>query len=125
MSKVTKERLQKLLDNVDMEKLNNLESYNTLLTNAMMTVTCLEQCQKEPTLHDKLVARGFSKVIDDETVITTLRKSLGGWHYIDFKLNKLSFINKTNKTVSEVYPENEQQLFEAIDLFEKWSKDES
>lgn len=118
MSEVTKEQLQKLLDNVDMEKLNIDDGFGCY---SKRIAGCLEQCQKEPTLHDKLLARGF---VQDTSDSKCYKKNISG-DYICVLLRIRYVYLKYSISSERLNYKTEQQLFDAIDLFEKWSKDES
>lgn len=102
MNKVTKEELQKLLDNVDMEKL--YKSTNNYFFSFLL------DCQKEPSLHDKLLAQWFKEVIG--TSSTYWRVGMSELIQIEilkvFPEADIELVTKLSKTIYDlVYlPEN-------------------
>ena len=123
-----KKKLQKWLDNVDEKKLNKSFYFDISVDPAhIMLKKILKQCQKEPTLGDKLTEYICEKT---GTCPTDL---YSGEHcytmtytYYDILIHTANHHNKVlvqYNDYHELLCDTHEKVFDAIKLFEKWSQE--
>lgn len=122
-----KKELQTLLDNVDEKKLGGHHAPLAGNNYADNLMDILIRCQKEPTLHNKLIK--YCKFND----YTYFYKSYKGphsytWTFKIFDSIKIHISEDHNITLVEYEPceiicHNHDRVFDAIKLFEKWSEE--
>ncbi len=123
-----KQEIQQLLDNADENQLCiKHDGENTHFDDIMYS---LEQCQKEPTLHDKLIEYGFynncpyykleimdkSEYPECDVISININTNLKDVDLIHYKDRDSTLLNSLRYDTHE-------QVFDAIKLFEKWSQE--
>ncbi len=131
----TKEELQKLLDNADINYLADLNkvsiakiisSPSELSHPYFILKAILNSCKKEPTLHDKLIEYGFN-FKDDESCPIYKKNHI---RLIHRKCdNDMHIVIDIPDCYADYYVEmfikydQYHRIFDAIKLFEKWSEE--
>lgn len=120
---ITKEKPQKYIDGLDIDKLNNKENTISMTTCSfeLALTHILKECQKpkELTLHEKLINAGFKKwkYTDDNSY---------DWEYISNERKIVVLVGNFEKSIKtksggyELFNIPEKHIFEAIDFLTKW-----